>query len=60
MLPIGLMLVDNALEHGLEDSVDSFNLPIRLWVIGCGEFMPEANEERKLLEEVVLKMLVIV
>jgi hypothetical protein len=42
MVPIGLMFVDSALQHGFEDFVNNLDLSIGLRVIWGGELMGEA------------------
>ena len=42
MVPIGLMFVNSALQHGFEDLVDHLYLSIGLWVVWGGELMGEA------------------
>ena len=41
MIPVGLMVVDDTLQHGFEDFVDSLNLPIGLRVVQGSELMGE-------------------
>jgi hypothetical protein len=42
MMPIGLMFVDNTLQHGFNDLVDRLYLSIGLRVVGGGKLVGEA------------------
>ena len=42
MMPVGLMFVDGALQHGFEDFIDNLNLSIGLRVVWGGKLMGEA------------------
>jgi hypothetical protein len=42
-MPIGLMFVYGALEHGFQYFIDGFNLPVRLRVVWGSEFMSKLS-----------------
>jgi len=53
---VRMVLVNGALQHGLQYFVDCLDLAIGLRIIGCSEIVTKTKKRRKFFEDFILKM----
>lgn len=56
MVPLGFVVIDHALQHGFQNTVNGFYLAIGLRVVGCRKLMHKTKESREILKHIILEM----